>query len=181
MIITTEELKQLLRYNAFELFNIEPKFNIDLTLIRQTYLALQKKYHPDNAKNNEVLKSNLLMLSAHINDSFNVLQNPLDRSLKLLEIMNNPLDLNTDTILPPSFLITQIELNEQIEDAVKCKSIAMLEQIETLVKEQEAILIKQIEHNFTTLNLNEVKNNIKQLAFYQKVEAMLNANIMNLI
>lgn len=179
--MTSDALNNMLKCNPFELFNINAQFEIDLAKIKNDYLELQKKYHPDNFQGNEEKKSILLMLSSHINDSYTILKNPLFRSIKLLELLGNPLNLSTDTSLPTNFLISQMELHEEIEDAISQNSIEILEQIETQIEEYEAQTTKQIAQAFEQKDLEKVKTNTKQLAFYNKVKTTLNSTISNLI
>jgi DnaJ-domain-containing protein 1 len=75
------------------------------------------------------------------------------------------------------FLMTQIELREQISEAEDSGDFDGLEQIEQNLQHESAIIIAKIGELFTTANYAEITELVKQLAFYKKLEQLV-ANIL---
>lgn len=179
--IILQHLNQLLRQNPFQLFAIPQNFIINLDHLTKSYLQLQKKYHPDNFVNElPEIKSLALKVSSHINNAYNSLKNPLQRSLTLLDLQGITLNLSSDTQLPQTFLYEQIETHEEIENAVEKQDISLLEQIERSLQNKELILIKKLEEAFNKCELELVIKLTKQLAFYNRLLETVTETINNL-
>ena len=104
----------MLKQNYFELFGLEPGFEIDLSTIAERYRDLQRAVHPDrfaNASDQERLLS--VQQAAHVNEAYQTLKSPLLRARYLLELQGIALN-DTDTTMDPMFLMEQIELRESL-------------------------------------------------------------------
>ena len=165
------QANELLSQDYFKLFLIPQDFKIDQTKLQQNYLDLQRQFHPDNYINSDtVAKSIILKLSAHINQGYTTLKNPLLRGALLLKLNNVDLKLSEDTKLPNEFLMEQMELHEEIFEAKSTNDFIKLENIEKDVEFKEKQLINEIEHNFTLKDYVAVKELLKQLKFYTRLK-----------
>lgn len=82
--IGTNKIEQI---NGFKLFKVEQKFIIDTKSLRRELRLLQKLLHPDKfVTASESLKDQSHILSALINDFFNILMNPYERGRYLLSL-----------------------------------------------------------------------------------------------
>ena len=164
------KIKSLLSTNYFVLFKLDAIFDIDQNILYNKYLNLQKQFHPDNFINTtKELKLLVISLSAHINSGYTTLKNPLSRALLLLELKGINLNLSSDTALPSSFLLEQMELHEAIDDAKSTKNVFLLENIQLQLKEKEFLLINKINKLFNQGDLLEIKELIKKLTFYDRL------------
>ena len=165
------EIKQLLADDYFKLFELSYDFNINESLLRKQYQKLQQKFHPDSfvTSKNPTLKSLTLQLSAHINSGYVTLKSPLLRIQALLKRHSIPFDLTTDTALPPDFLLTQLELQEEIEEAQVKQNTSQLEEILTTITAYISEITNSIESEYNLKNWDAVKILTKKLAFYVKV------------
>jgi molecular chaperone HscB len=165
--IDYKEVEILSKKNAFALFNLNLDYNINKKILKQQYLLLQKKYHPDNylmqTKSVIDLMSNL---SIYINQQYQLLLNPVDRSILLLKILNYSLDLNDTSKLTKEFLFTQMELQEKIFDAHDGEQLSKL--VENLNKQMVKIE-GQITDNFLKQHLDDVAILTLELSFYAKI------------
>lgn len=166
-----QEIKQHLTDNYFKLFELSYGFNINESLLRQQYQKLQQQFHPDNfvSSTNASLKSLALKLSAHINSGYVTLKSPLLRIQTLFKIHDIPFDLTTDTKLPPDFLMQQMELQEEIEEAQANKNTLQLEKILITINSYIGELTTSIELEYSTKHWDIIKILTKKLAFYMKV------------
>lgn len=101
----------------FELFSLPIDFNIDLALLNQAYLQLQKAVHPDKFAHNSS-KEQLLAVqkSAEINDALHVLKHPLKRAEYMLAERGVDIRAEQQTLQDPMFLMQQMQLREELED-----------------------------------------------------------------
>lgn len=104
--------------NFFSLFGFPATYNIDVELLTQRYRDLQSKLHPDKfAVATEQEKRLAMQLTAHINEGLSTLKDPLKRGRYLLGMKGIDTDDETDTSMPQEFLMEQIELREQLDEA----------------------------------------------------------------
>ena len=104
----------MLKQNYFELFGLEPGFEVDLSAIAESYRELQRAVHPDrfaSASDQERLLS--VQQAAHVNEAYQTLKSPLLRARYLLELQGIALN-DTDTTMDPMFLMEQMELRESL-------------------------------------------------------------------
>jgi molecular chaperone HscB len=98
----------------FELYSIPATFFPDLSLVKKTFYALSKKYHPDFAGDiSEEEKQELLEKSAMINKALKIFQ---DQELLIKYILQEKglLEEEEKYNLDPAFLMEVMELNEQV-------------------------------------------------------------------
>lgn len=173
----TQFVTDLLRQDAFTLFNLPHKYLIDQAKLNDTYHDLQKKYHPDNFVGNEN-QALIAQVSAQINHSFTILRSPLTRALILLEIHQHKLDLNANSSLSPQLLLAQMELHDEIADAGK--DMQKLQEIEAQIHQKQLVIENQIAHEFDVNNFEGVKKLVIELSFYNRLNTQIALNINNL-
>ncbi|MEN9390929.1 MAG: hypothetical protein RL017_226, partial [Pseudomonadota bacterium] len=83
--LSSEQLNSLLKADAFQIFNLDYNYAIDLKVINSKYLQLQKQLHPDKWLNNSQFNL-ILLVSAHINDKYKCIKSPVLRAIELLEL-----------------------------------------------------------------------------------------------
>ena len=87
------------RKNYFELLGVDAKFAIDLKVVSEKYLELQRKSHPDKFANVSAAEQRLsVQFSSYINTAHETLKSPLLRAEYLLELAGHPLNSHTMTI-----------------------------------------------------------------------------------
>lgn len=102
----------------FNLFQLEPSFNIDTEALEQTYRALAARFHPDKfASASAFEQKQAVMMSSTINDAYRTLKNPIDRAAYLLKSQNIDADAPEHTSFSPEFLMQQMEWRETLMDA----------------------------------------------------------------
>jgi molecular chaperone HscB len=107
-----------LENNFFDLFGIEKTYTLDRLLLRDRFRDLQKKFHPDNyASASEQERRLSAQYAAQINEAFTTLNDPVQRGRYMLELRGISTNDEHDTRMDPEFLMQQIELREEMEDA----------------------------------------------------------------
>jgi len=104
--------------NHFELLGLAPAFRIDVTELDRAYRQLQTEVHPDRfAGGSDTERRLALQSSAHVNEAYRALKNPVRRAQYLLRLHGIDAVSETDTALPIEFLERQLERRELAADA----------------------------------------------------------------
>ncbi len=159
--------------NHFELFGIEPGFEVDREQLAVNYRELQRVTHPDrfaNASDHERRLS--VQHTAHINEAYRVLKNPLSRARYLLELNGIVWD-ESDTAMDPAFLMEQMELREALA-AVNgaADRFAALDQVRGQIEQREDGFIKRLQELFadgSATALGEARDVARKLQFMQRL------------
>lgn len=105
----------------FSLFNLPTSFDLDdkkhRDQLRDNYRELQKSVHPDRFVNASGQEKRLsLQRTSYLNEAYDTLKDPLKRGLYLLSLLGREVDLETNTAMSPEFLMTQMELREELDE-----------------------------------------------------------------
>ena len=117
-------------HNYFQLFALEPTFNIDLNSLESIYRAIQSASHPDRfvtCTSAEKLQS--MQTATLANEAYLTLKSPALRASYLLGLQGINATSETNTKMPHDFLMQQMEWREAMEDAKAAKNIGDLEQL----------------------------------------------------
>ena len=100
----------------FELFGLDPVFDIDYSRLHAEQQGLQAIYHPDRyVSASERDKRVSVQVASWVNQAYETLQDPVKRSRYLLEINGADIPDDSTTTSDTAFLMEQIELREQVE------------------------------------------------------------------
>ena len=107
-----------LENNFFDLFGIGRSYSLNRHLLRDRFRELQKKFHPDNfASASEHERRLSAQYAALINEAYTTLSDPMQRGKYMLSLHGINIDEEHDTRMDPQFLMQQIELREELDDA----------------------------------------------------------------
>ncbi|MET4693979.1 Fe-S protein assembly co-chaperone HscB [Endozoicomonas lisbonensis] len=103
--------------NYFELFQLPVSCRVDLSLLAERYRELQKTVHPDRFAGADDRQQRLaIQYAAYVNEGYETLKSSMARSLYLLELAGYKVDLETNTVMDPVFLMEQMELREAMSE-----------------------------------------------------------------
>ena len=116
--------------NHFQLFDLSPGFKVDLDDLHARYLRLQAHCHPDNfATAPRAEQAAAQQLAAQINSAYAELRSPIARAIHLLALIGyDPAEIVNQQVRDPAFLMQQMELREQLEDADQPEELQQLAQ-----------------------------------------------------
>ncbi len=101
----------------FRFFGLDQQFNIDLPALDQAYLAIQKEVHPDrHARGSDTEQRLAMQMATLANTAFQTLKSPIQRGLYLCQLHGVDARLETNTAMPATFLMKQMEWRENLED-----------------------------------------------------------------
>ncbi len=107
-----------LQSTDFELFAIPARFAQDRAQLDARWKELQREVHPDRfAAQGAAAQRVAMQWSARINEAYQRLKDPQRRAAYLCELNGAPIEAENNTAMPPEFLMQQMDLREQLDDA----------------------------------------------------------------
>jgi molecular chaperone HscB len=114
--------------NHFELFGLAPAFAVEADALERSYRDIQSRVHPDRfAHAGDAERRASLQWTTRVNEAYRTLKDPVQRARHLLELQGVDVAFETNTAMPPEFLMQQMELRESLEDATQKKDASRLD------------------------------------------------------
>jgi len=116
--------KALTSSSHFELFGLPAVFSLDLEMLEKAYRDIQSRVHPDRfAHAGDAERRASLQWTTRVNEAYRSLKSPVQRARHLLELHGVDVAFETNTAMPPEFLMQQMELREKLEEAKDAPSL----------------------------------------------------------
>ena len=132
-------------HNHFELFGLAPAFGLEPEGLQRRYREIQSQVHPDRfAHAGDAERRASLQWTTRVNEAYRTLTDPVQRAKHILELHGVDVAFETNTRMPPDFLVQQLELREELEGAVSGKDAAALERLRADLVGNRQALIRQI-------------------------------------
>lgn len=178
-------MQSLLGKNHFELFELQPGFEVEQETLALRYRELQRAVHPDRFANaSEQEKRLSVQQAAQINEAVQVLKSPLLRARYLLELNGMPLD-DTDTTMEPGFLMEQMELREALAEVNgKDDPFDALNRVRDDIEGRERMLIQSLQQAFADGSreaLESAREMVRKMQFMQRLLAEVDDLEENLV
>jgi molecular chaperone HscB len=153
----------------FELFNLPPRFALDVDALGARWKALQRQTHPDRfAAQGAAAQRVALQWSARINEAWRRLKDPLARAAYLCELHGAAIAAESNTAMPPEFLMQQMELREALAEAADNR--AAIDQVEHQTQSLRRDLLLKIEQQTDTeADWPAAANSVRALMFLQRL------------
>jgi len=163
--------------NFFELFDLKKSFNLDENVLLRAYQREISRFHPDKfSTNSESDQLQALQNTALINSAYSTLKSPLNRAEYILNMEGiNPFD-EMDTSMDSNFLLSQIELREDLEFIKEQKDSQALDDFIHRIKSFKKDNILSISDAFTNLwDLKLATMLVRELKFYEQLNTDANS------
>ena len=163
--------------NHFDLFGLAQSFGIDVAQLEQQYRALQTLVHPDKSAHLPDAEQRLAMQRATlVNEAYQTLRNPLCRARYLLSLHGVDIQEENNTLMPPDFLLAQMEWREAVSEARQTRDAAALDGLEARLqretRELESRLAVKID---TEKNYAAAAGLVRKLRFMEKLAEEIHA------
>lgn len=157
--------------NHFELFKLEPNFDIDTAQIAERYRELQRVVHPDKFANASEQERRLAMQSAaQINEAYQTLKSPLKRAQYLLALQGIEDSPEAAMDMDSSFLFEQMELRETLEGIKnKADPLDTLNQFMDSLERKIKALHQQLSQQFGAQAYKDMLSSVRKLQFLNKL------------
>ncbi len=117
LIPVTSKSKRGRVTNHFLSFDLDPAFDIDLSVLEQRYEQMMTICHPDRFASAPAFEQRAAAKrAADINEAFNVLKEPVSRAGHLLQLAGVDLPALERQPADPEFLFAQMMLREKVQE-----------------------------------------------------------------
>ena len=131
----------------FSLFGLPSAYVLDAVALERSYREIQARIHPDKFVNSgEAEKRASMQWTTRVNEAYRTLKDPVLRAKYLLEQAGHDVGFETNTAMPPAFLMRQLELRESLEEAKDSVALdALAKQLTRDRQRLEALLAAKID------------------------------------
>eukprot|EP01134_Creolimax_fragrantissima_P001390 CFRG1390T1 len=156
-------------YNYFDLFDRAPTFDLNVKELQTQFRRSQSLLHPDKwSMSTAEEQRNAAMQSAHLNNAFRVLREPLSRGLYLLKLRGMDIKERSQSN-EPAFLMEIMEINEAIEDATSAEEVTAIYEEN---KERIKTTIEKATVAFRAEDLQTAQKCMGMLQFYENIDQL---------
>ena len=165
-----------LQSNDFELFGVPAQFAQDRPALDARWKELQREAHPDRFAAQGVSAQRVAMQwSVRINEAYQRLKHPLKRASYLCELNGAPILAETNTAMPPAFLMQQMEWCEMLEEAKTIEDLAQIVAISKQDMNEQLLKVAHfldVDHNFVA-----AAQQVRGLMFTERFASEIDARI----
>ena len=155
--------------NHFALFQMPASFDIDIGQLESAFRELQGRVHPDRfAAASDVEKRVAMQWATRANEAYQTLKHPLRRAAYLCEQNGVDLGIESNTAMPPAFLMQQMEWREALDEARDAKDMVGLERLERELADVRRERLAQISGLFSESKFEEAGALVRQLMFLER-------------
>lgn len=155
--------------NHFELFQLPQRFAIDTAALGRAYREVQNRVHPDKFVNaSDAEKRVAMQWATRANEAYKTLKSPFRRAAYLCELNGVDLQIESNTAMPPAFLMQQMEWREAMEEAKAAKDADALECLEKELHDARKAGLEQIAGLLDAGKFDEAAQGVRQLMFLEK-------------
>lgn len=156
-----------LQSNDFELFGLAQQFVQDRATIDARWKDLQREAHPDKfAAHGTAAQRVAMQWSVRINEAYQRLKDPLKRAAYLCELAGAPIHAHSNTAMPSSFLMQQMQWREDLDDAEDSQALdALRDNVDAVQRDLIHVCAQQLDaqHDF-----NAAVQTVRSLMFIEK-------------
>src|SRR5690606_8898312 len=114
--------------------------------LERNYREIQARVHPDRfAHAGDAERRASLQWTTRVNEAYRTLRIPVQRAKYLLELRGVDVAFETNTSMPPEFLMQQLELREALEAATARKDAGALDRLRADLADSRRALESEIE------------------------------------
>ncbi len=163
-----------LAQNYFEVFGLSVHGQPDSSGLREKYMALQRRYHPDKfVSADDAQRRKAVQIASFVNQAHQTLSDPLKCAEYCLHLQGVEADTETDAKMDPLFLMEQMEWRETLEDIDNDdpKVFETLAGLRTEIAEKISDLAGQTASHLESKNTVLARDSIRKWQFLAKLHA----------
>jgi molecular chaperone HscB len=155
--------------NHFDLFQMPARFAIDAVQLDAAYRELQGRVHPDKfAAASDPEKRVAMQWATRANEAYKTLKSPLRRAAYLCELNGIDLGIESNTAMPPAFLMQQMEWREALDEARSTRDMAQLEALEQSLSAVRREMTGLIGELLDQSQFDQAGQRVRELMFVEK-------------
>jgi molecular chaperone HscB len=162
----------LQRLNHFELLGLAPRFALDGPGLEQAYRQLQSRVHPDRfAASGDADRRLAMQWATRANEAYRTLRDPVARARYLLGLKGFDTGEETNTSMPPDFLMQQMEWREAVGEANARLDAAALQGLREDIAAEREEMLRQLERALDReANFDAGCSLVRKLRFLEKLD-----------
>ena len=158
----------------FELFGLQPVFDLPQADLDDRFRRYQAAVHPDRyAGGSDAERRLALHLAANGNEAYRVLSDATARAAYLCELNGAPIDAERNTAMPADFLVQQMAWRESIDEVRDQAHDAAVELGARLAAERRQALARVCDLIDGRQDYAQAATVVRQLMFYDKLQSEL--------
>lgn len=156
----------------FALLGQPRSYHIDSAQLDQAYHELQSRVHPDrHAHLPETERRLSMQWATQVNEAYRTLKHPLQRARYLLQLAGVDIDHESNTAMPPAFLVEQMEWREAVAEARAASDHHELEKLMLRLQQQSSNIRDEVERDIDqNKNYAAAAEALRRLMFIEKLE-----------
>ena len=156
----------------FELLGLPVRYAVDAARLERGYRALQSQVHPDRfASATEAERRVAMQWATRANEALRTLKDPIARARYLLQLKGYDTEEETNTAMPPDFLMQQMEWREAVVEARAARDDAVLERLRADIARARSEMLRMLERALDTdANFVAGCSLVRKLRFLEKLE-----------
>jgi molecular chaperone HscB len=158
--------------NHFDLLGLPLAYALDPVRLEASYRDLQSQVHPDRfAAGSEAERRVAMQWAARANEAYTTLRDPLRRARYLLGLRGFDTGEESNTAMPPDFLMQQMEWREAVSEARARRDRAALESTRANLRAERAQMLGQLERALDReSNFDAGCSLVRKLRFLEKLD-----------
>jgi molecular chaperone HscB len=154
----------------FKLFDLPPRFALDMAALDSAYRSVQGQVHPDRFAASSAAENRVAMQWAtQANEAYRTLRSPLRRAAYLCERGGVRIDAESNTTMPADFLMQQLQWRESLDDARARRDSAPLQALhDETASERNRLLVEIGEALDVAQDHAHAASLVRQLMFIEK-------------
>jgi len=158
-----------MKQNHFELFQLPASFAVDQDALDAAYREIQGRVHPDRfVSATDTEKRVAMQWATRANEAYQTLRNPQKRAQYLCEINGVDLQTESNTAMPASFLMQQMEWREALDDARSSKDAGALDELDAQVRRERKSMLEQVGKQLDAGNYQAAAQGVRAMMFLDK-------------
>jgi molecular chaperone HscB len=168
--------------NHFELLGLPLAYGVDPVRVEQGYRDLQGRVHPDrHAAGSEAERRVAMQWATRANEAYRTLRDPVERARYLLHLKGFDTDEESNTAMPPDFLMQQMEWRESVAAASAARDAQGLQRLQAEIggdrEEMIELLAKALDRE---ANYDAGCSLVRKLRFLDKLEEEIDEGLERL-
>lgn len=155
-----------------------PAYQVDEAALDQAYRDLQALIHPDrHAQGGEASRLASTQMAARVNEAYRALRDPVQRAKHILELHGVDVGFETNTQMPTDFLLQQLEVREELEEARAKKDFSVLDRLKERLRGQRRSLEAAIGESIDARNdYSGAAESVRKLMFLKRIDEEIDAS-----
>jgi molecular chaperone HscB len=158
--------------NHFELLGLPVRFSVDPSSLERGYRDLQTRVHPDKfAAASEPERRVAMQWAARANEAYRTLRHPVERARYLLGLKGFDTEEESNTAMPPDFLMQQMEWREAVSEAREAGDTRELRRLHASLADSRKDMLRMLEAAIDRdSNFDAGCSLVRKLRFLDKLE-----------